>query len=106
MSPIIKKLGVEIFLIIFTILVIRACLPVKSHLGNSEHKISEQRIVIVPMTGMPMLFLQSLEETLEQRHQTDILVTTMMGKGEEMLLKNSDQYDATYLANLGLVSKG
>jgi len=30
----------------------------------------------------------------------------MMGKGEEMLLKNSDQYDASYLENLGLVSKG
>jgi len=102
MSPIIKKLGIEIFLLIFTILVIRACLPVKSHLGNGEHKILEQKIVIIPMTGMPMLFLQSLEKTLEQQHQADILVTTAMGKGEEMLLKNSDQYDATYLANLGL----
>lgn len=102
MSSIITKLGVKIFLLILTILVIRACLPVKSHLGNTEHTISEQKIVIVPMTGIPMLFLQKLEETLEQQHQTDVLVTTAMGKGVEMLLKNSDQYDATYLANLGL----
>jgi len=102
MTPIVKKIGVEIFLLIFTILVIRACLPEKSHLGNIEHKTSGQQIVIVPMTGIPMLFLQNLEEAIELQHQTDVLVTTAMGKGVEMLLKNSDQYDASYLANLGL----
>lgn len=44
----------------------------------------------------------ALELKLEAQHDTDILVTTEMGKGDEMLLPDREQFNANYLAQLGL----
>jgi len=97
----ILKVVAPILLAIITAIILRSCFPEKAHIGNIEHKISGQSIVIIPTSGIPMQFLRNLESTLEKQHKTDVLVTTAMGKGKEMLLVDSDQYNADYLAGVG-----
>jgi hypothetical protein len=57
--------------------------------------------VIIAMTGIPPDFLIRLKNALAEQHGTDILVTTALGKGDEMLLPGGDQYNASYLAAVG-----
>lgn len=77
-------------------------LPKTAHIGNKHHSAAEQTIVIIPMAGIPIAFLTKLEKKLEKQHKTDVQVTTALGKGDEMLIPNKDQYNANYLAALGL----
>tara|TARA_R110002049_G_scaffold307182_2_gene507014 strand:- start:2952 stop:3611 length:660 start_codon:yes stop_codon:yes gene_type:complete len=95
------KLALNIGIVAVTIVVIRACLPQPSFIGNQSQPASGQDIVIIPMTGIPPAFLKVLERELEEQHNTDVLMTTAMGKGDDMLLPDKVQYDATYLAGAG-----
>jgi len=96
-----KKVIFNILIVIIPILVVWIYFPKKAHIGNQNHVVSDQEIVIIPMAGIPTKFLQSLEKTLEEQHQTNVLVTTDMGKGDEMLIEGSDQYNANVLAGNG-----
>ena len=96
------KVVLNIGIVVVTVLVIRACLPQPSYIGNQAYSTAGQNIVIIPMVGIPPAFLAALEAKLEEQHDTDILITTAMGKGDEMLLPNQNQYDASYLAGVGL----
>jgi predicted Zn-dependent protease len=96
------KVVLNIGIVAVTIVVIRACLPQPSYIGNQAHTAAGETIVIMPMAGIPPAFLKALERELEEQHNTDILVTTAMGKGDEMLMPDQGQYDASYLAGLGL----
>ncbi len=87
---------------IITILIFQFFFPQKAHIGNQRHVVKDQKIVLIPMFGIPPKFLRSLEKTLEEQHKTNVLVTTDMGKGKEMLIKDSDQYNADILAAIGL----
>jgi len=53
------------------------------------------------MAGIPTKFLQSLRNTLEEQHKTNVLVTTDMGKDKELLIEGSDQYNSNFLAVIG-----
>jgi hypothetical protein len=53
------------------------------------------------MSGIPSVFLKNIEQKLEEQHSTNVLVTTALGKGDEMLIPNKDQFNANYLAVLG-----
>ena len=85
-----------------TIFAIKIFLPKTAHVGNQGHSTADQTIVIIPMSGIPTIFLKSIEQKLEEQHNTNVLVTTAMGKGDEMLISNKDQFNANYLAALGL----
>lgn len=85
-----------------TIFAIKIFLPKTAHVGNQGHRTADQTIVIIPMSGIPTVFLKSIEHKLEEQHNTNVLVTTAMGKGDEMLISNKDQFNANYLAALGL----
>ena len=84
-----------------TIFAIKLFLPEAAHVGNQGHSTADQTIVIIPMSGIPTVFLKSIEQKLEEQHNTNVLVTTAMGKGDEMLISNKDQFNANYLAALG-----
>jgi len=98
----IKQAIVSILMVVITFVAIRSCLPESTNLGNSNHDISEQKIIIIPVAGIPPLFLQQLENKLEKLHNTDVLITTVMGTGTEILIPGSDQYNANYLASKGI----
>ena len=98
----IKQMFTLVALVLVTIAAIKSFLPEGAHIGNQNHPASEHKIVIIPMTGIPEYFLASLERKLEEEHGTDVLVTTALGKGDEMRLPNRDQFSANFLADLGL----
>ncbi len=96
-----KYVIINILIAIITILVVWVYFPKKAHIGNQNHVVSNQKIIIIPMAGIPTKFLHSLEKTLEEQHKTNVLVTTDMGKGNEMLIEGSDQYNSNVLAGIG-----
>ena len=96
------KVILNISLVAVAAVVIRACLPEPVHIGNQARAPSGEKIVIIPMAGIPGAFLEALELKLDEQHHTDVLVTTEMGKGDEMLLPDRQQFNANYLAQLGL----
>jgi len=95
-----RKAVVNIAILILTLIAIRACLPQKVNLGNTNHHSAGQKIVIIPTEGIPTLFLHEVERRLEEAHKTDVLITTAMGVGDEMLMPNN-QYNANLLATTG-----
>ena len=98
----IKQIIISLGILGATIFAIKIFLPKTAHVGNQGHSTADQTIVIIPMSGIPTVFLKSIEQKLEEQHNTNVLVTTAMGKGDEMLISNKDQFNANYLAALGL----
>ncbi len=96
-----KHILFSIVTAVVSILIFQFYFPQTAHIGNQAHVVSNQKIVIIPMAGIPQVFLQSLEKTLEADHQTNVLVTTGMGKGPELLIEGSDQYNSNALADVG-----
>jgi len=85
-----------------TYALVKILFPASAPIGNQTHTISNQKIVIMPVSGVPTTFLTALKKTLESQHNTGVLVTTAIGKGDEMLIPGKDQYNAGYLASLGM----
>lgn len=97
-----KKIIIRLIVAVTTIILAKVLFPTTVKIGNQSHTAEHQKIAIIPMTGVPLVFLAALEKTLESQHKTDVLVTTAIGKGDEMLISGKDQYNANYLASLGL----
>ncbi|MEZ5528433.1 MAG: hypothetical protein R3E57_00585 [Porticoccaceae bacterium] len=87
--------------LLVTFVLIKVLFPESAPIGNQAHTISNQKIVIIPMSGIPTSFLLALRKTLESQHDTGVLVATALGKGDEMLIPGSDQYNTDYLALVG-----
>lgn len=100
MKRLLPSIGLFV-LVIVPLVTVKFLFPEQVGLGNKDHDVDGQKIVIVPTAGVPLAFLWSLEETLEAQHETDVLVTTALGKGGEMLLPGGDQLTASYLASVG-----
>ena len=54
------------------------------------------------MEGIPPAFLDKIEKKLEEQHKLNFLVTTQMGKSNEMYMEKTRQYNANYIAAAGL----
>lgn len=74
-------------------------MPAPAELGTLDRPRSSYDIVLIPMDGIPPAFLNDLQETLEEQHKFNILVTTHMGKNDEMRIEETKQYDATKVVN-------
>jgi len=96
-----KNIIIAAGMAVLSMLIFRFYFPQKAHIGNQNHVVSNQKIVIIPMAGIPTPFLQSIEKTLEEQHRTNVLVTTGMGKGRELLIEGGDQYNSNALAGVG-----
>jgi predicted Zn-dependent protease len=96
------KAVLSIAIVVVTLVTAREYFLLPTLSGSQAHATSPRNIVIIPMTGLPHEFVSALEEKLEEQHNTDILVSTAVGKGEQMLLPDGNQYDASFLAGVGL----
>lgn len=97
-----RRMLVSLGVVILTIVVWRTLLPEKSQLGSRDFPATQYAVVIVPMAGVPSSFVSTLEKELETDHQFEVRVTTHMGKGAEMKIKDTGQYHSGYLAKQGL----
>lgn len=61
-----------------------------------------RNIVIVPLTGLPTEYVGMLAAKLKEQHSAGIVVSGAVAKDGRMLMSDSDQYDASFLACVGL----
>lgn len=98
----IRKIIVSVIVMIVTYILIKFLFPETTEIGNQSHTTQDQKLIIMPMSGVPPVFLTALEKQLESQHKVDVLVTTVMGKGDEMLIPGRDQFNSSYLASVGM----
>lgn len=92
---------VQVWLFIIALILAYVFLPRSADLGNPEHDIGGQKIVIIPSGEIPMPFLNHLEKNLEAMHGTDVLISTSMGLDKNWILEGTGQYHAGYLSKFG-----
>lgn len=101
-SLFIKKIIVSVVIMVITYILIKFLFPEITEIGNQSHTTQDQKLIIMPMSGVPPVFLTALEKQLELQHKVDVLVTTVMGKGDEMLIPGKNQFNSSYLASVGV----
>ncbi|MCB1687005.1 MAG: hypothetical protein KDI33_00885 [Halioglobus sp.] len=96
------KAVLSIAVVVVTLVTAREYLSLSAPSGSQSSATASRSIVIIPMTGLPPQFVSALEEKLEKQHNTDVVVSTAVEKGDEMLMPDGNQYDASFLAGVGL----
>lgn len=96
-----RKLLLQFCIVLLGFGALWAFFPERAKLGNQDIPAVEHKVVIIPTAGVPSVFLSRLEQTLEKRHGFPVLVTTQMGKGPEMVIQSSGQYNSGALAAAG-----
>ena len=95
------KILIQVGIVVVTILVARVLFPENAVLGNQGVPTADHKVVIIPMAGLPSVFVSKLKKELEKQHGFPVLVTTELGKGPEMIMKESGQYHSGHLAFVG-----
>src|SRR5688500_14930191 len=91
----------KIAIALLAILAAGLFLPRTESVQSTGYTRSDQKIVIIPTSGIPLAFLEELRGRLERQHGVGVLVATEMGMLPDGELATG-QYSAHSLAGRGL----
>jgi predicted Zn-dependent protease len=93
---------VSLLIVVVTLLVAWVFWPRGTKLGNESYNTSNQRVVIIPSGSIPLGFLRNLERALEEQHGFNVLISPEMGLDAKWRIPETQQYNASLLAQQGL----